>query len=174
MVDVRGLLNEVLDPSWEKESKDTFSSNNVLLPCFGLSHQDPTNIYVNNFQPQLYQEQNQEHNPMGNVYQNHSGSGDNVARDKNITNNYTQQDLAKAAQDIKALLDQLSADYDISNPTGQMKVGTKAIEAMEKDPTVKTRVVEALKGAGAEALMQAIQHPVAQVFIAGAKSFIDL
>ena len=45
---------------------------------------------------------------MGNkVTQTHSGSGNNVAGDMNITNNYNNsQDLTQAAAEIQSLLEQ--------------------------------------------------------------------
>lgn len=176
MVDVRGLLNDILDPSWQRVDSDhpKLLNPDTALPLgFGFPGQDARSVYLN-FQPQFYQEQKQEQqNPMGNTYQNHSGSGDNVAGDKNTTYNYNQQDLAQAAQDIKALLDQLSKDYDTTNPTGQMMVGAKAIETVSNSPTLRNRVVGALKGAGEEALEQAIQHPAAKIFVAGAKGFLE-
>ncbi|NEQ53355.1 MAG: hypothetical protein F6K11_25015 [Leptolyngbya sp. SIO3F4] len=114
---------------------------------------------------------------MGNTY-NQYGTGDNIIGDKvqgdkigtQINNN---QDLAQAAQDIKTLLDQLSIDYDSASPVGQAMINAKAIEAVSKDTNLKKRVVKALKSAGEEALEQAIQHPVAKVFVEGAKGFIE-
>lgn len=108
---------------------------------------------------------------------NQYGFGDNIGGDKVMgdkinTQINNAQNLAQAAQDIKALLDQLSQEYPINTPTEQMIVSAKAIERVEKDPTLKQRVVGALKGAGEEALEQAIQHPVAKVFVAGAKGFL--
>ncbi|MEO0397523.1 MAG: COR domain-containing protein, partial [Cyanobacteria bacterium P01_A01_bin.137] len=114
--------------------------------------------------------------PMGNTYQFGKGDnfgGDRVMGDKIGTQINNNQDLAQAAQDIKTLLDQLSEDYDPSSPVGQAMINAKAIETVSKNNTLKKRVVKALKSAGDEALEQAIQHPVAKVFVAGAKSFIE-
>lgn len=59
----------------------------------------------------------------GNYFQqSHSGSGDNVGRDKNTTNIYNSQDLTQAAADIQALLEQLDKTYDINKTAGKMTI----------------------------------------------------
>ncbi len=115
---------------------------------------------------------NIENNPnMSNVYQNHSGNGDNVAGDKNVTYNNTQN-LAQAAQDIKELIEQLQGDYD-STLIGNMQMGTEIVNRIDQNPTLKARVVNAIKESGVEALKQAISHPVAAIIIAGAQGFME-
>lgn len=125
---------------------------------------------------------NQENNnPMSSTNQYHSGSGDNVGNhkgdnvggDKIGTQINNSQNLAQAATDIKELLDQLSNDYPSNTPAGQARIGAKAIEEIEKNPTLKKRVVNALKEAGATALEKAIDHPAVGIVVAGAKGFID-
>lgn len=83
------------------------------------------------------------------------------------------QNLVQAAQDIKDLLTQLDQDYDNSTPTGQAMISAKAIEAIDKNPTLKARVVNALKEGGATALEEAIDHPVVKPVVAMVKGFID-
>ena len=64
----------------------------------------------------------------------------------------TDQSLAQAAKDIKDLLDQLDKDYDSTTPTGQAMISAKVIESIEKNPTLKARVINALKEGGITAL----------------------
>jgi len=118
---------------------------------------------------------------MSNTYQKHVGSGDNVAGDKiygdkigrdKITN-YNSQNLAQAAQDIKALIDQLSSDYDTTTLSGKTRVSAEVIEKIETNPTLKKRTINALKEAGTTALEEAINHPIANVVVAGVKGFLD-
>jgi hypothetical protein len=52
-------------------------------------------------------------------------------------------------------------------------VGAKAIEEMEGNPTLKNRIVNALKEAGAAGLEKLIDRPAVSIVIAGAKGFID-
>lgn len=98
--------------------------------------------------------------------------GDKVMGDK-ITH-YNSQNLAQAAQEIKALLNQLDNDYDSSTTTGQAMISAKAIESIEKNPTLKARVVNALKEGGTTALEVAIDHPDVKPVVALLKGFIDV
>lgn len=101
---------------------------------------------------------------MSNIYQDHSGSGDNVAGDKNTSNVYNSQNLAQAAKDIKGLLDQLSQEY----PSVAI-VGAKAIEEVERNPTFKSRIINALKEGGTTALEKLVDHPATSIIVAAIK-----
>ena len=98
--------------------------------------------------------------------------GDKVMGDKIIHNN--SQNLTEAAKDIKNLLNQLDKDYDRSTATGQAMISAKAIEAIEKNPTLKARVVNALKQGGTTALEVAIDHPAVKPIVATLKGFMDV
>jgi hypothetical protein len=91
----------------------------------------------------------------------------------NMIINPPSQNLAVAAAEIKQLLNQLSLEYPGNTPAGQAIIGAKAIEQIENNPTLKHRVVNALKEAGATALEEAIDHPAVKIVVAGAKGFID-
>jgi len=106
---------------------------------------------------------------MGNKMQAGIVQGDAIAGNKLVI----YQNLAQAAQDIKALITQLSSNYDTSTQSGKMGLSAKVLEAVEANPTVKSRVINALKAAGSTALEEAIDHPVAKVLVAGVKGFID-
>ncbi|MEO1147735.1 MAG: hypothetical protein AAFY26_19305 [Cyanobacteria bacterium J06638_22] len=106
------------------------------------------------------------------------GSGDNIAGDKVMgdkigTQINNSQNLAQAAQDIRDLLQQLDQDYDRTTPTGQAMISAKAIEAIEKNPTLKARVLNALKEGGTTALEEAIDHPAVKPVVAMVKGFIE-
>ncbi len=64
---------------------------------------------------------------MSNINQHHSGSGDNVGRDKNTTNIYNSQDLTQAAAEIQALLEQLEKSYPADTTKGKMVLAAEAI-----------------------------------------------
>jgi Domain of unknown function (DUF4926) len=111
-----------------------------------------------------------------NIHQYGSGdniAGDKVMRDKIGTQINNSQNLAQAAKDIKDLLNQLDQDYDSSTPTGQAMISAKAIESIEKNPTLKARVVNALKEGGTTALEVAIDHPAVKPVVALLKGFMD-
>ena len=83
------------------------------------------------------------------------------------------QNLTQAAKDIKDLLEQLDQDYNRNTPSGQAMITDKAIEAIEKNPTLKARVVNALKQGGTTALEVAVDHPAVKPLVATLKGFMD-
>ncbi|MEL6882347.1 MAG: hypothetical protein AAFP09_17605, partial [Cyanobacteria bacterium J06607_10] len=82
-------------------------------------------------------------------------------------------DLAQAARDIKALLNELSEEYNPTTTKGKTKIKESALSQIRQNPQLKQRTFKALKSAGEEALEQAIQHPVAKVVVEGIKGFIE-
>ncbi|NEQ74398.1 MAG: hypothetical protein F6K24_47465 [Okeania sp. SIO2D1] len=54
-----------------------------------------------------------------------------------------------------------------------MAVVTQAIEIVENNPTLKQRVIGALKSGGTEAFKEAINHPVANVLVAAFQGFTE-
>ena len=93
-------------------------------------------------------------------------AGDKVMRDKIGTQINNPTDLTQAAQDIKALLERLSADY----PNDSNRVlGAKAIDTVDLNPALKSRIINGLKAGSFAALEKAIDHPIAKFFVEGAK-----
>jgi hypothetical protein len=81
-----------------------------------------------------------------------------------IINNHA--DLVRTSQDIKALLNQLLDDF----PDDSHRVlGAKAIDTIDLNPELKSRIIEGFKAGSFAALEKMIDHPVAKFFIAGAK-----
>jgi hypothetical protein len=104
-------------------------------------------------------------NIINNIYGDNIG-GDKVMGDKIGTqvNNYPY--VMQTAQDIKALLDGLSADH----PDDSSRViAAKAIDNADLNPELKSRMINVLKAGSFAALEKMIDHPVAKFFIAGAK-----
>jgi internalin A len=100
----------------------------------------------------------------------HTGSGDNVSGIKIVNS----QNLAQAAQEIKALLHQLAQD----NPTeGDFVIAGRTIEAIKNNPTLKQRILNAAKESGTTAVEKAIEavidNPAVSIVIAGVKGFIE-
>ena len=109
---------------------------------------------------------------------NQFGKGDNIAGDKVMRDKIQTQinnnpDLAQSARDIKALLDELSEEYNPNSAKGQTKIEQAALAEIKQNPTLRQRTLKALQSAGDEALEQAISHPVAKVVIQGVKGFIE-
>lgn len=88
-----------------------------------------------------------------------------------FNNESQQQNLAQAAAEIQELLEQLSQTYPTETLSQKAVVAEKAVELIEKNPTLKQRVGSAIKAMGVEALMEAIDHPVANVLRAGVEAF---
>jgi hypothetical protein len=107
-------------------------------------------------------------NIINNIYGDNIG-GDKVMGDKIGTQNNNHGDLAQASQDIKALLNQLSATY----PDDSSRVlAAKAIDNVDRNPDLKSRIIKGLKAGSLAALEKAIDHPVATFFVEGAKGLV--
>jgi len=92
------------------------------------------------------------------------GSFANTVRDnaRQQTNqyNYTpeqKQNLAEAALEIQQLLEQLSATNPTTTFAEKSAVATKAVEAIEKNPNQKAKIVKAVKAGGIAALKELVE-----------------
>jgi internalin A len=94
------------------------------------------------------------------------------ARQQVNQNNYAAQpqSLADAAKEIKELLDRISTADPTKNPT---LVAITAIEAIEKNPTLKDRIINAGKEAGFAAIDAAVDHPAVKIVTAAIKGAIE-
>ncbi|BAY41483.1 hypothetical protein NIES2111_58790 (plasmid) [Nostoc sp. NIES-2111] len=86
----------------------------------------------------------------------------------NITNYNPgqKQNLAQAAAEIEQLLNQLSQTYPTATTSEKMTVVAKAVDEIESNPTLKARVIGALKAGGTEALKELIDHPLINILLA--------
>jgi hypothetical protein len=93
----------------------------------------------------------------------------------NITNYTTEekQNLAQAAAEIQQLLTQLEQTNPTITSAQKMAVVAQAVDEIEKNPTLKARVVGALKSGGTEALKEALDHPLVNVFVAAVEGWQD-
>ena len=164
-----GTIVELLAPNvYEVDFSDNNGQTYAMLPLHASQllklHYAPENIPTTN------------QTMSNNIHQYGSGdniAGDKVMRDKIATQINNSQNLAQAAKDIKELLTQIDKDYDSSTPTGQAMISAKAIESIEKNPTLKARVVNALKEGGTTALEVAVDHPAVKPVVAMLKGFMD-
>ena len=157
---------------YEVEFSDDNGQTYAMLP---LKSEQLIRLHYSPFNP--YTIPSQKPTPMSNTI-NQYGQGDNIAGDKVMRDKIQTQinnnpDLAQAARDIKALLDELSEEYNPAAPKGQTKIKESALAQIRQNPQLKQRTLKALKSAGEEALEQAIQHPVAKVVVEGIKGFIE-
>jgi hypothetical protein len=77
------------------------------------------------------------------------------------------QSLVQAAAEIQMLLKQLETTYPTNTPARDMVVATEVVKRIESDPTMKQRVIGAVKEGGLAAFEKAIDNP-AGAFITGA------
>jgi ATP-dependent exoDNAse (exonuclease V) beta subunit len=82
-----------------------------------------------------------------------------------------KQNLAEAAAEIQKLLEQLAQTYPTETLSEKAVVAQEAIKAIESNPTLTQRIVSAIKAGTFETLMQAIDHPVANILRAGLEGF---
>jgi hypothetical protein len=80
-----------------------------------------------------------------------------------ILNEAEQQNLTEIITEVQAIITPLAQTYP-NNPTTQ---GIKAIEAIEKNPHLKQKLIEAAKKGGLEAFKKSLDNPVG-AFIGGA------
>ena len=106
----------------------------------------------------------------GNKMQTGNVQGDAVAGNKVVNS----QNLAQAAQDIKALLDQLAMNYPAEDDFTR---AGRVVGVIKNNPTLKQRVTNALKESGTTGLEKAIEtitdNPAVAIIVAGVKGFID-
>lgn len=82
-----------------------------------------------------------------------------------------KQNLAEAAAEIKKLLEQLAQDYPTETLTQKAAVAEEALQIIESNPTFKQRLLSAMEGMAVEALIQLINHPVANIMREGIERF---
>ena len=81
-----------------------------------------------------------------------------------VINESEPQNLAEAADEIQALIQQLQQTYPTKTTTEQMVVAAKAIEQIESNPTWKQKAIAAFK----QGSLKAIETNPIGAFIVGA------
>jgi hypothetical protein len=82
-------------------------------------------------------------------------------------NEKQKQNLVEAAAEIRQLLNQLEQSYPTRTLIEKATVADVAIQRIDANPTLKGRVIGALKSAGAEAFKEAVDHPLVNILMAG-------
>ncbi|MBD2567292.1 COR domain-containing protein [Anabaena lutea] len=176
MVDVRRLIDDVNLPTQELNRE----RQTPVTPLQNeLDNQKKESFNVIN----IHNHVNSESNSMSESYQSKydqrnannqfldtAQSGSNVTFNQN---NYTpeqKQNLAEAATEIQQLLHQLSKNNQTSTNEGI----TNAIhQEIKSNPTLKTRLIAALKAGGLEALKAIFNHPVFSIPAETIKGFLE-
>ncbi|MEJ6486930.1 hypothetical protein N0Y54_37695 [Nostoc punctiforme UO1] len=94
----------------------------------------------------------------------------------NITNYTTEQrqNLAEAAAEIQQLLNQLSQAYPTATTSQKMSVVARAVDEIENNPTLKARIIGALKAGGTEAFKELIDHPLVNILLASIEGWQEV
>ncbi|WAN69426.1 hypothetical protein BJP36_35640 [Moorena producens JHB] len=103
-------------------------------------------------------------------------TGDNSGTftgNQNINQSQKKQTLTEAAAEIQQLLEQLSQAYPTTTTAEKMTVVMEAADRIENNPTLKSRVVGALKSGGTEAFKEAIDHPLVNILVATIEGWKD-
>ncbi|MBD2458480.1 pentapeptide repeat-containing protein [Nostoc sp. FACHB-87] len=95
-----------------------------------------------------------------------SQGNNNVQTSTTYSSPEQKQNLAEAAAEIQALLEQLSQSYPTNTMAGKMALATEATQRIENNPTLMQKTISALRAGGTAALEQALSHPAASFVIA--------
>ena len=85
----------------------------------------------------------------------------------------SSQNLAQAVRDIQDIFAELDKSHDKTTASGSMMIAAKTVEVIESDPTIKQRLLNAVKEGGAAAIESAIEHPAVKPVVAAVKGYID-
>ena len=188
-VNVRRLLDDVVDelfyPDPQTLNRRGFFSLDremgaPIMPSLPPPPQNPT-LSTNAQGVTVIVQQNQENptvsNPtqfQGDYVRGDKVMGDKVGRDKIGTQiNNPSPNLVETVQLIKALLNELSEEYNPHTEKGQNLIKQEALQKLETDPTLKQRFLNALKEGGATAIEEMVDHPVVKPLVAAVKGFMD-
>jgi uncharacterized protein YjbI with pentapeptide repeats len=83
-----------------------------------------------------------------------------------IINEAEQQNLADAATEIQQLLEQLSKTYPTTTSKEKNIIIGEMVDRIESNPTLKTKVTNALKSGSKEAFKEAVNHPLVNILVA--------
>jgi hypothetical protein len=104
----------------------------------------------------------------GNVY----GVAGNVAGNQII--NAQQQSLSSAAMEIQALLTQLAQDYPNESPTEKQVIAKiKLRDKFKEDPTLKDRLLNAIKSGGIETIKVLTNNPFVSIPLETVKGWLE-
>ena len=90
-----------------------------------------------------------------------------------VINEAEKQNLADAATEIQELLEQLSKTNSTTTYKEKTAVVGEVVDRIESNPTLKTKVINALKAGGTEAFKEAIDHPLVNILVATIEGWQD-
>lgn len=97
---------------------------------------------------------------------------DNV-RIAGVINEAEKQNLADAAAEIQALLEQLSETYPTTTSREKNLVVGEVVDQIESNPTLKSKVINAFKAGSTEAFKEVVNHPLVNILVATIEGWLD-
>lgn len=79
--------------------------------------------------------------------------------------------IQEAIVEIEKLIQQLSQAYSIKTPEEKLAFVGKAIDEIQSNPELKTKISNALKAGGVEAIKSSIKHPIVNILMATLEGF---
>ncbi|MBE8992310.1 hypothetical protein [Nostoc sp. LEGE 12450] len=86
-------------------------------------------------------------------------------------NQNQKQNLAEAAAEIQQLLDQLSQNKETKTESEKLTMIAEVVDEIESNPPLKSRLVQAIKAGGSEALKDMVSNPLINIFLATIKGW---
>ncbi|NEO74169.1 pentapeptide repeat-containing protein [Moorena sp. SIO3H5] len=165
-----------------KQEGNTREINDLKEIIYGLSNQswNPVISLTNTAKA----ESDMSNNSRNYTIKQENNNNPNVAivndegkQELNITNNLTSeptQNLAEAAEEIQQLLNQLSQSNPTTTNKEKMIVVGEVIDQIDNNPTLKNKVINALKVGGVEAFKEAIDHPLVNILMATVEGWTEV
>ena len=163
--------NKLLNREQNRENSDIIDSGNVYL-----------NVKIQNTkggQPIMEAERitkaetyNEQTGNFG-IGQMSGGEIKDNAKAGGIINESPQKSLAEVVKEIQDLLEQLSQTNPTTKTTEKMAVVGKAIDIIEENPSFKSKIIKVLKAVGTESFKEAVDHPLANILMAGFEAWTE-
>ncbi|AOX03673.1 hypothetical protein BJP34_33385 [Moorena producens PAL-8-15-08-1] len=156
-----------------------FTTNQLSNPTINLTNTVQADNDMSDNSQSFDIDQGQANNPNNNsnLVNNSTIGGGIAGRDNKgdvIHHHAPDKNLAEAAAEIQQLLNQLSQTNSASTEIEKLTVVARAAEEIKNNPTLKAKVVNAIKAGGVEAFKEAIDHPLVNILMATIEGWTEV
>ncbi|MEO1429374.1 MAG: pentapeptide repeat-containing protein [Cyanobacteria bacterium J06633_8] len=92
---------------------------------------------------------------------------------ENQINIVPQQDISSVATEIQIILEKLEKQKHPITDIEKLATVALAVEEIKKNPTLETRVINALKAGGIQAFKEAVKHPLVNILVATIQGWLS-
>lgn len=92
---------------------------------------------------------------------------------ENQINIVSQQDISSVATEIQVILEKLDKQKHPITDIEKLATVALAVEEIKKNPTLETRVINALKAGGIQTFKEAVKHPLVNILIATIQGWLS-